>query len=84
MTTKKFAISIPEDVMERVDRAAAQRGETRSRFISNVLRRVADAQRDAEIRRRVDEVFADPAVSEEQRSTAEAYGSVRSARGTKW
>ena len=84
MAVKKFAISIPEDVMDRVDRAAARRGETRSRFISNVLRRVADAQRDAEIRKRIDGVFADPAVAAEQRDTAEAFASASSGVGKEW
>lgn len=84
MAVKKFSISIPEDVMERVDRAAARRGETRSGFIAAVLRRVADAQRDAEIARRVNELFADPALAAEQRETAAAFVSAGSPSGTEW
>jgi metal-responsive CopG/Arc/MetJ family transcriptional regulator len=72
MAAKKIAISVPEDVLDQVDRAASQRGLTRSGFITEVLRRVAAARADAEVRRRVDELFSDPDVAEEQRETARA------------
>ena len=52
MAVKKFALSVPEDVMKEVDRAAKRFGVTRSRFISGVLRRVSDARSDEEITRR--------------------------------
>lgn len=84
MATKKFAISVPEDVMAQVDGAAADRGITRSRFITEMLRRVASARTDAEIRRRVNEVFADPDVAEEQRETAQAYRSRGPHQGAEW
>ena len=71
MSAKKFAISVPEEVMDQVDRAARGRGVTRSRFISDVLRRVAHARRDAEVTRRIDELFADPKLQKEQKGTAD-------------
>ena len=67
MGVHKFAISVPEEVMARVDEAAERRGVTRSRFITDVLRKVARAQTDADITRRLDEVFAKPDVAREQR-----------------
>lgn len=70
MAVHKFALSIPRDVMAEVDGAARRRGVTRSRFISDVLRKVARARSDAEITRRLDEVFSDPAVAGEQRRTS--------------
>jgi metal-responsive CopG/Arc/MetJ family transcriptional regulator len=84
MPVKKFAISIPEDVMEQIDRAAADRGLTRSGFISDALRRIARARSDSEITRRVDALFADPAVAEEQRETAAAFRAAAPRRGTEW
>ena len=84
MGAKKFAISVPAEVMDQVDRAAARRGVTRSRFISDVLRRVADTQRDVEITRRIDEVLSDPQLAEEQRQTARDFGAARSQAGTEW
>ncbi len=70
MGVRKFAISIPEAVMDQVDEAAKRRGITRSRFISEVLRKVARARSDAEITRRLDEVFSDPDVAAEQSRTS--------------
>lgn len=67
MGAHKFAISVPEEVMARVDEAAERRGVTRSRFITDVLRKVARAQTDADITRRLDEVFGKPDVAHEQR-----------------
>lgn len=72
MPAKKIAISVPEEVLAAVDRAAARRSVTRSRFISDVLRRVAAARSDAEVRRCVNELFSDPEIAGEQREAARA------------
>ena len=84
MAARKFAISVPEQVMGEVDEAAAERGWTRSRFISHVLRIAARAQSDAAITRKVNALFADPELAREQRETAEAFAKVRTSAGTKW
>jgi metal-responsive CopG/Arc/MetJ family transcriptional regulator len=70
---KKFAISVPPDVMRQVDRAARARGWTRSRFIASVLRVAAQKLTDAEIARAVDELFSDPELAAEQSETARAF-----------
>lgn len=72
MAVKKIAISVPEDVLAQVDAAAGERGENRSRFITQMLRLVAQARNDREISRRVDAVFADPEVARAQVKTARA------------
>ena len=77
MAVHKFAISVPEEVMEQIDEAAERRGVTRSRFITDVLRKVARARTDAEITRRLDEVFAAPHVAAEQRRTSRAFLAAR-------
>ena len=59
MSAVKFAISMPEETMSQVDRAAKRLGMTRSRYIATVLAHVARRERDAAISRRVDEVLAD-------------------------
>lgn len=84
MPVKKIAISVPEEVVEQVDSAAAERGMTRSAYISWALRRIARARSDAEITRRVDAFFSDPALDEEQRETARTMGGLRAAEGPKW
>ncbi len=84
MAVKKLAISVPEDVIRQVDCAVAERGVTRSRFISDVLRRIANARKDAEITRRVNQLFADPEIAAEQEETAAAFASATPRRGSKW
>jgi hypothetical protein len=66
MADRKTAIAVPEDVLEAVDRAAHDRGESRSRFISRVLRLAVRARRDAEVTRRLDALFADESLRGEQ------------------
>lgn len=84
MPAKKFAISVPQEVMREVDRAAARRGISRSRFIGDVLRKVARARSDREITRRIDAVLSDPEVAAEQRSTARAFDLAGTIDGTEW
>jgi len=71
MAHRKTAITVPEDVLEEVDRSARERGESRSRFISRVLRLAVRARRDAEVTRRLDALFADESVRKEQRREAQ-------------
>jgi hypothetical protein len=84
MPCKKFAISVPVAVMQLVDLAARRQGVTRSRFIATVLRRIASARHDAEITRRINELFADPDLKDAQKQTTEAFATVASTVGTEW
>ena len=71
MAHRKTAIAVPEEILEEVDRAAHERGESRSRFISRVLRLAVRARRDAEVTRRLDALFADESLREDQRREAD-------------
>lgn len=84
MAVRKIAISVPEDVMEVVDRAAARRHTTRSAYISEILRRVASARTDAEITRRIDAVFSDRDVARAQVETAAAFATAEPGAGWEW
>jgi DNA topoisomerase VI subunit B len=64
MAHRKTAIAVPEEILDEVDRAARARGESRSRFISRILRLALRARRDAEITRRLDALFADESLAE--------------------
>jgi metal-responsive CopG/Arc/MetJ family transcriptional regulator len=77
---RKTAVALPEDLLAAVDRAALARHETRNRFVIHVLRRAVSARRDAEITRQLNDLFAHPEVSEQQRRTAAALDRV----GTPW
>jgi metal-responsive CopG/Arc/MetJ family transcriptional regulator len=72
VAVRKIAISVPEQVLAQVDAAAAERGENRSRFITQMLVLLARARTDREISRRVNALFAEPEVAREQRGTARA------------
>ncbi len=80
MAMRRTAITVPQEVLSAIDRAARARGESRSGFISRVLRQAVRSRRDAAITRRLDELFADAAVAEDQRRRASDLDRV----GTDW
>ncbi len=80
MATAKIAISLPAEVLHDVDRAARERGESRSGFIRGLIHAATRARRDADISRRVDAAFAEPGVAQEQRRVAWEM----EAAGTDW
>lgn len=76
MAHRKTAIAIPAELLEAVDEAARERGESRSAFISRVLRLAVRARRNSEITRRLNAVFADEALAEAQRREASEVGEI--------
>jgi hypothetical protein len=80
MTLHKTAIAVPEALLADVDHAAKARGESRSAYITRILAVAVRARRDAEITRKLDEIFADERRKKAQRSGAEVLDSV----GTDW
>ncbi len=80
MPLRKTAIAVPDDLLAEVDRAARQRHESRNRFVTRVLQHAVRARRDAEITRRLNELFAAPEFAEQQRREA----SQLDAMGTPW
>lgn len=71
MAHRKTAIALPEEILEAVDRAAAERGISRSRFISEILKIALRARRDAKITRQLDALFAEEELANAQRREAE-------------
>jgi hypothetical protein len=80
MALHKTAIAVPESLLADVDRAATARGESRSAYITRVLALAVRARRDAEITRKLDELFADTRVKKAQRRAATALDDL----GTDW
>ena len=80
MATTKVAITVPEEVLSEVDAAARAAGESRSGFISRILRTALKARRDAGVTQRLNELFADEdVVLEQDRITREMDSA-----GTDW
>lgn len=80
MPLRKTAIAVPEDLLLAVDRVAEARHESRNRFVIRVLQEAVRARRDSEITARLDALFAQPDLAEEQRQTAAVLDEV----GTSW
>ncbi len=81
---KKIAISLPEPVLERVDRPAASRGESRSRVIATVLDCVARAKRDRDITAQIDALLANETIAAEQKATAKDFLQMSPWRAGRW
>jgi metal-responsive CopG/Arc/MetJ family transcriptional regulator len=80
MPLRKTAIAVPDALLDAVDRAAEGRRESRNQFITRVLEAAVRARRDADITRRLDELFASPEASEALRADAAALDE----HGTAW
>jgi predicted transcriptional regulator len=65
MPLRKTAIAVSDELLAAVDRVARSRRETRNRFVTRVLEQAVRARRDAEITRRLNDLFAAPEVVEE-------------------
>ena len=66
MPLRKTAIAVPDDLLAAVDRVARARRESRNRFVTRILQHAVRARRDAEITRRLNELFAAPEVAQKQ------------------
>jgi len=66
MPLRKTAIAVPDDLLAAVDRVARSRRESRNRFVTRVLEQAVRARRDADITRRLNDLFAAPEVAEQQ------------------
>lgn len=80
MPLRKTAIAVPEDLLAAVDRAARERHESRNRFVTRVLQYAVSARRDADITRRLDELFAGPSFAAEHTREASELDAI----GTPW
>ena len=77
---RKTAIAVPDDLLAAVDRAAEERHESRNQFVNRVLRHAVRARRDADISRRLNELFAEREIADQQRQEAVELD----ATGTDW
>ena len=73
---RKTAISVPEKLLNEVDRAAKERGESRSQFIQRLLAEAVRAKTDREFTRRLDAFFADDANTTAHREETRAWEAV--------
>ena len=78
MPLRKTAIAVPDDLLAAVDRVARARHESRNRFVIRVLEHAVRARRDAEITRRLNELFTSPDLAGQQSRDASEFDRVGS------
>jgi len=66
VNTRKVAITIPEDLLREIDELSNQKGISRSRLISELLREKLIEEQNHTLRSAYDEVFSDEAICQEQ------------------
>jgi len=66
VNTRKVAMTIPEDLLREIDELSNQRGISRSRLISELLREKLIDEQNHTLRCAYDEVFSDEAICQEQ------------------
>lgn len=66
VNTKKVATTIPEDLLREIDELSNQKGISRSRLISDLLREELIDEQNHSLRCAYDEVFSNDAVCREQ------------------
>jgi metal-responsive CopG/Arc/MetJ family transcriptional regulator len=80
MPLRKTAIALPAELLAAVDRAAESRGESRNRFVTRALQEAVRARHDAEVTARLNELFTNADLAQEQKHSADALD----ATGTDW
>jgi len=80
MPLRKTAIAVSDDLLAAVDRAARQRHESRNRFVTRVPQYAVGVRRDAEITRRLNELFSVPEFAEHHRREVAELDDI----GTPW
>jgi metal-responsive CopG/Arc/MetJ family transcriptional regulator len=84
VAAKEIAISLPPETLGQIDSAAGESGESRSAFIARICMLAARARSDREIRRKIEQVLADPELRREQLETSEGLLRAGHASGTEW
>ena len=80
MALRKTAIAVPDDLLAAVDQVARARRESRNRFVIRVLQHAVRARRDADITRRLNELFAASDLAQQQSREASELDRI----GSEW
>jgi metal-responsive CopG/Arc/MetJ family transcriptional regulator len=84
MNTQKVAITIPTDLVIMIDDISKQRGLSRSKYISTVLREKILSEKEREIKESFNRVFSDDAIKKEQLQTAIWFDGTGNQGGQEW
>jgi metal-responsive CopG/Arc/MetJ family transcriptional regulator len=84
MNTRKVAITVPTDLLTIIDDISKQKGMSRSRYISTILREKVLHDREKRINAAYNQVFSDELILKEQIETASWLEGSGSKKGQEW
>ena len=84
MNTQKVAITVPIDLLSIIDDISKQKGMSRSRFISTILRERIVQEKEKRIKTEYNRVFSDELILKEQIETASWLEGTGSKEGQEW
>ena len=84
MNTQKVAITIPADLVVIIDDISKQKGLSRSKYITTVLREKILSEKEQQIKDSYDRVFSDDLIQKEQLQTAIWFDGTGNQGGQEW
>ena len=84
MNTQKVAITIPADLVVMIDDISKQKGLSRSKYISTVLREKVLSEKERQIKDSYNRVFSDDSIKKEQLQTAIWFDGTGYQGGQEW
>lgn len=84
MNTQKIAISMPTDLVAMIDILSKQKGMSRSRYISTILREKILNEKERQIKEAYNRVFSDDSIRKEQLETSLWFDGAGSIEGLEW
>ncbi len=84
MNKQKVAITVPADLLTIIDDFSKQKGMSRSRYISSILREKVLHEKEKRIKAAYNRVFSDELILKEQIETASWLEGAGSKKGQEW
>ena len=84
MNTQKVAITMPENLVKRIDMLRQDKGLSRSRFITLTVSEKIEEGKKRYITEAYDKIFSDEAIQKEQLETAEFFEKIGNDQGQEW
>jgi metal-responsive CopG/Arc/MetJ family transcriptional regulator len=84
LNTQKVAITVPADLLTIIDDFSKQKGMSRSRYISSILREKVLHEKEKRIKAAYNGVFSDELILKEQIETASWLEGAGSKNGQEW
>jgi metal-responsive CopG/Arc/MetJ family transcriptional regulator len=84
MNTQKVAITVPTDLVAIIDDISKEKGMSRSKYISTVLREKILSEKERHIKDSYNRIFSDGAIKKEQLETAIWFDGTGNQGGQEW